>query len=76
MIHLLTSLATKQQIGEMAEELGAYIKLAVDINKGILAGGGTLQADCEAVLLNDGSRQEDIWGVDWIPLQSKYVMKR
>ena len=31
MIHLLRSRATKQQIEEMAEELGAYIKLAVDV---------------------------------------------
>jgi hypothetical protein len=67
MIHLLRSLATKQQLEEMAEELDTYIKLAVDINRGILAGGGALHADCEAVLLNDGSRQEDIWGADWIP---------
>lgn len=67
MIHLLRSLATKQQLEEMTEELGVYIKLAVDINRGILAGGGALHADCEAVLLNDGSGQEDIWGADWIP---------
>jgi hypothetical protein len=67
MIHLLTSLATKQQIEEMTEELEVYIKLAVDVNRGILAGGGALHADCEAFLLNDGSRQEDIWGADWIP---------
>jgi len=31
MIHLLRSRATKQQIEEMAEELGVYIKLAVDV---------------------------------------------
>ena len=67
MIHLLRSLATKQQLEEMTEELGVYIKLAVDVKRGILAGGGALHADCEAVLLNDGSRQEDVWGADWIP---------
>jgi len=67
MIHLLRSRATKQQIEEMAEELGAYIKLAVDVRNGILAGGGALHADCEAVLFNEGSLQEDIWGADWIP---------
>lgn len=51
----------------MLLELGTYIKLAVDIRRGILAGGGALHADCESVLLEDGSRQEDIWGADWIP---------
>jgi len=67
MIHLLRSRATKQELEEMTEELGVYIKLAVDIHMGILAGGGALHADCEAVLIDEGSRQEDIWGADWIP---------
>ena len=44
-----------------------FIKVAVDIHREILAGGGALHADCEGVLLEDGSRQEDIWGADWIP---------
>lgn len=26
-----------------------------------------MHADCEAALLEAGSRQEDIWGADWIP---------
>jgi hypothetical protein len=67
MIHLLHSRATKEQLGEMLEVLGVYVKLAVDIRRGILAGGGELHADCEAVLLDEGSHQEDIWGADWIP---------
>jgi len=67
MIHLLHSHATKKQIDEMLETLGVYIKLAVDIRRGILAGGGALHADCEAVLLEEGSQQDDIWGADWIP---------
>jgi hypothetical protein len=41
---------------EMLQVLGTYIKLAVDLERGILAGGGVLHADCEAVLLEDGSR--------------------
>lgn len=63
----MRSRGTRQQLDEMLEALGVYVKLAVDIRRGILAGGGALHADCEAVLLDDGSRQEDIWGVDWIP---------
>jgi len=67
MIHLLRSRATRQQLDEMLESLGLYVKLAVDVRRDVLAGGGALHADCEAVLLEDGSRQEDIWGADWIP---------
>ena len=52
---------------EMLESLRVYVKVAVDIRQGILAGGGVLHADCEAVLLDEGSRQEEIWGADWVP---------
>ncbi|MGB5634292.1 MAG: DUF5674 family protein [Waterburya sp.] len=43
------------------------IKLAVDIEQEILAGGGELHADCEQVLLENGSLQENVWGADWYP---------
>jgi hypothetical protein len=67
MIHLLESTPTSQQLAEMLEELEDYVKLAVDIEQGVAAGGGALHADCEAVLLANGSKQENIWGADWIP---------
>ena len=67
MIHLIRERATPQQLTEMLEALEVYVKLAVDVRQGTLAGGGTLHADCEAVLLEDGSHQEDIWGADWFP---------
>jgi hypothetical protein len=51
----------------MLETLGSYIKLAVDVEQGWVAGGGELHADCEAALLDAGSRQEDVWGADWDP---------
>ena len=67
MIHLLRSKATQKQLDEMLEVLKSYVKLAVDIRREILTGGGALHADCESILLKDGSKQEDIWGADWIP---------
>ena len=67
LIHIIRSKATREQITEMLEELDPIIKLAVDISRGVLAGGGIMHADCEAALLEEGSRQEDIWGANWIP---------
>lgn len=72
MVHIIRKRATKKEIKEMLDTLGYYIKLAVDVKRKILAGGGILHADCEAILLEDGSLQEDIWGADWIP-QTKEV---
>ena len=67
MIHGIRDRATAQQMEEMQEMLGAYIKLAVDIERGVLAGGGALHADCEVELLEAGSQQQNIWGADWLP---------
>lgn len=67
MLHVIRGHATPQQVDEMLEGVGKYIKLAVDVRRGILAGGGILHADCEAALLESGSRQEDVWGADWNP---------
>jgi hypothetical protein len=55
MIHIIRSQATAQQIADMLEALNDYIKLAVDVQRGILAGGGAMHADCESMLLEDGS---------------------
>jgi Protein of unknown function (DUF5674) len=66
-IHIIRRRASEKEIPEMLEELETYVKMAVDVERGILAGGGEYHADCEEVLLEDGSRQEDIWGVDWYP---------
>jgi len=67
MIYIVREHATEQQLREMMEMLETYVKLAVDVERGILAGGGAMHADCEAVLLEDGSQQEFIWGADWNP---------
>lgn len=67
MIHVLRDRCTPAQLAEMLEALELYVKLTVDIQRGILAGGGVLHADCEEVLLAQGSRQEDIWGADRVP---------
>lgn len=66
-IHILREHPTEEQLAEMLEELETYIKLAVDVERGVVAGGGEWHADCEQVLLDDGSHQENIWGADWYP---------
>lgn len=68
MILIIREPATVEQIHQMEKAFGGtMIKLAVDVARGILAGGGVLHADCEQALLEDGSRQEDVWGADWYP---------
>jgi hypothetical protein len=66
-VRIIRQHATPEEFTDMLEALESYIKLAVDVDRGILAGGGEYHADCEEILLEDGSRQESVWGADWYP---------
>lgn len=70
-IIIIRESVTPADIAEMRVELGDFIKLAVDLEREVLAGGGELHADCEQELLQNGSRQEDVWGGDWYPDQGE-----
>ncbi|PSF35779.1 hypothetical protein C7H19_15245 [Aphanothece hegewaldii CCALA 016] len=68
MVILIRQPASVEQIAQMSETYyGLMIKLAVDVKREILCGGGELHADCEQALLENGSYNEDIWGADWYP---------
>jgi len=43
------------------------IKAVVDVEKGIMSIGGELHADEEAQLLEKGSKQQDLWGINLYP---------
>jgi hypothetical protein len=43
------------------------VKYVVDIERGVAAVGGELQADGEELLLAHGSRQPDLWGANYYP---------
>lgn len=59
---LLESLHKMAQAG-----FGNFVKAVVDIEKGIMAIGGELHADEEALLIEGGSRQRDLWGINIYP---------
>lgn len=71
MILLLRDRATTEQFEQMLQQHKFYIKTAVDIERRVLASGGDLHADCEEKLLDDGSRQQDIWAASFMPVTGK-----
>lgn len=71
MIHFLIEKATSSQIQEMLEKYDNMIKIVVDIRRRVLAGGGEMHADCESLLLDNGSEQDDIWGANWYPNEQR-----
>lgn len=64
-----TSLSELQEIAK--ESFGDLVKAVVDIRKKIMVVGGELHADEEAFLLENGSKQEDIWGINIYPYKPK-----
>ena len=48
---------------------GDMVKYVVDVRQKIAAVGGELHADAERILLEAGSRQEDLWGANYYPGQ-------
>ena len=71
MIHLLKVKAVPSQVQEMLQEYAGMIKIVVDIRQHFLSGGGEMHADCESVLLEDGSEQDDLWGANWYPSEQR-----
>jgi hypothetical protein len=43
------------------------VKFVVDVERRVAAVGGELHADEEALLLEHGSRQDDLWGANYYP---------
>lgn len=59
---------TRAELKKVAiERFGDLVKAVVDIEQGIMAIGGELHADEEAVLLEQGSIQNNLWGINLYP---------
>ena len=76
----------KNVLAEHAREgFGDFIKVAVDIEQGIMAIGAELHADEEVLLMEqEGSKKEHLWGInlypqrtgdDWIEFDSMINLK-
>ena len=50
-----------------AQTFGDFVKAVVDIDRGLLALDAGLHSDLEALLLEKGSRQENLWGINLYP---------
>lgn len=57
------------------QDYGDYIKFVADIERNVLAIGGEWHADAEKVLLEQGSKQINLWGggIDLITGDIDYV---
>ena len=57
-----------QELSEMAQKMyGGLVKAVVDIKNDLLVVDAELHADEEAYLLDKGSAQQDLWGINLYP---------
>jgi hypothetical protein len=62
----------KSELIELAKErFGDLVKAVVDIEQEIMAVGGELHSDEEALLLDEGSHQKNLWGINLYPDKSE-----
>ncbi len=56
------------ELQSMAESLfGDMVKGVVDVERQLLAVDAELHSDLEALLLGDGSKQRELWGINLYP---------
>ena len=67
-IRIVKAAISKEELEVIAEgQFGDFVKAVVDTEKEIMAIGGELHADEEALLLEHGSRQKNLWGINLYP---------
>ena len=62
MLLVIRKKATKTEVKKMAKHFEGFIKLVIDVEQEILCGGGDRHSDEEKELLEQGSKQENLWG--------------
>jgi len=49
------------------DTFGDMVKAVVDVQRRLVAVDAELHADLEALLIEDGSKQHDLWGINFYP---------
>lgn len=62
MIKLYKEPVPSVDLESLQEIYPEYIKVVVDLENGWICAGGEYHIDCEEVLINNGSKQPDLWG--------------
>ena len=67
-IEIIKEKVSKERLRELAQETFVdMVKIVVDIEQGIMAAGGQMHYDSEQVLLENGSKQDNLWGANIYP---------
>ena len=65
-IEIISAKINPQKLRELAEKsFERLIKFVADVERGVIAAGGEMHADAEALLLENGSEQKNLWGANF-----------
>ena len=69
-IEILRRATSRARLSTLAEaQFGDMVKAVVDLERRVMAIGGELHSDEEAALIEDGSSQANLWGVNLYPAE-------
>ncbi len=67
-IRIVLEAISRDELTEIAnQQFGDMVKAVVDVERSIMAISGELHSDEEAVLLDQGSQQRHLWGINLYP---------
>ena len=65
---IITETVTLAELKRMAANMfGDMVKAVVDVARELIAVDAELHSDLEAMLLEDGSKQKNLWGINFYP---------
>ncbi|MDP2981095.1 MAG: DUF5674 family protein [Candidatus Omnitrophota bacterium] len=65
---IITKTVSLDELNRMAAAtFGNLVKAVVDIDRELIAVDAELHSDLEALLLEDGSKQKSLWGINFYP---------
>ncbi|MDI6756679.1 MAG: DUF5674 family protein [Endomicrobiia bacterium] len=65
---IVTAKIPLPELRKMAGDIfGDFVKAVVDVERNIMAVGGELHADEETLLIENGSEQKNLWGINIYP---------
>ena len=65
-VKIIDKKITESELREIAKDFYIdMIKGVADIERGILAIGGEYHMDANAILIENGSQQQNVWGFNW-----------
>ncbi len=73
---IITKTLGFSELNQMAADMfGNLVKTVVDVDRELIAVDAELHSDLEALLLEDGSKQKSLWGINLYP-ESVQLLQR